>query len=85
MIKKFESFDTQWIEIMQTFDVYQLYELLVFKYGEIFTETKRLIDEYEEDLRKIKNISDKETVDSLHLTSSTALSDFLKNENESIF
>jgi hypothetical protein len=36
-------------------------------------------------LRKIKNISDKETVDSLHLTSSTALSDFLKNENESIF
>ncbi|MDD3687887.1 MAG: hypothetical protein PHE56_14140 [Bacteroidales bacterium] len=36
-------------------------------------------------LRKIKNISDKETVDSLHLTTSTALSDFLKNENESIF
>lgn len=49
MIKKFESFDTQWIEIMETFDVYQLYELLVFKYGEIFTETKKLIDEYEED------------------------------------
>ena len=49
MIKKFESFDTQWIEIMETFDVYQLYELLVFKYGEIFTETKRLIDENEED------------------------------------
>lgn len=49
MIKKFENFDSRWIEIMETFDVYQLYELLVFKYGEIFTETKKLIDEYEED------------------------------------
>lgn len=38
-----------------------------------------------ENLSKIKKISDKETVNSLHLTSSTALLTFLENENESIF
>jgi hypothetical protein len=38
-----------------------------------------------ENLRKIKKISDKETVNSLHLTSSKALSTFLENEKESIF
>ena len=30
-------------------DVYQLYELLLFKYGKIFTDTKEAIDEYEDD------------------------------------
>lgn len=44
-----ESNNNNWMIIMETYDVYQLYELLVFKYGDIFKETKVSIDEYEGD------------------------------------
>jgi len=52
-IKQFENyseneFDT-WEAIQSYLDVYQLYELLVFKFGDIFTDTKTAIDEYEDD------------------------------------
>lgn len=50
-IKLFEDFDEYdvWENIQGAYDVYQLYELLVFKYGEVFKDTKQQIDEYEED------------------------------------
>ena len=38
-----------------------------------------------DDLNTIKNISDKETVNAIHLTSSKALADFLSKETEPIF
>jgi len=38
-----------------------------------------------DDLNTIKNISDKETINAIHLTSSKALADFLRKETESIF
>jgi len=53
-LKKFESLSKDklyeaWQDVQGQFDVYQLYELLVFKYGKIFTDTKQAIDEYEDD------------------------------------
>lgn len=48
-LKVFEDFNEDaWDDIISQYDVYQLYELLVFKYGEVFTETKIAIDEYED-------------------------------------
>ena len=38
-----------------------------------------------DDLTTIKSISDKETINAMHLTSSKALAKFLENEKESIF
>ena len=40
------EYDT-WEEITESLDVYQLYELLQFKYGEVLTDTKQAIDEEE--------------------------------------
>jgi hypothetical protein len=50
-VKLFEDFSEvdAWDSIQSSMDVYQLYELLVFKYGPIFTDTKREMDEYEGD------------------------------------
>jgi hypothetical protein len=50
-LKLFENFDyfDSWEEVQSALDVFQLYELLVFKYGPIFTDTKQAIDEYEDD------------------------------------
>ena len=42
------EYDT-WEEITSSLDVYQLYELLQFKYGEVLTDTKQAIDEEEGD------------------------------------
>lgn len=42
------EYDT-WEEITSALDVYQLYELLQFKYGEVLTDTKQAIDEEEGD------------------------------------
>jgi hypothetical protein len=42
------EYDT-WEEITESLDVYQLYELLQFKYGEVLTDTKQAIDEEEGD------------------------------------
>jgi hypothetical protein len=42
------EYDT-WEEIISSLDVYQLYELLQFKYGEVLTDTKQAIDEEEGD------------------------------------
>jgi hypothetical protein len=52
-LKKFNEnsdfeYDT-WEEITSSLDVYQLYELLQFKYGEVLTDTKEAIDEEEGD------------------------------------
>jgi hypothetical protein len=52
-LKKFNEnsdfeYDT-WEEITESLDVYQLYELLQFKYGEVLTDTKQAIDEEEGD------------------------------------
>jgi len=47
LFENFDEFDT-WENIQSSFDVYQLYELLVFKYGSIFKDTKQAIDEYED-------------------------------------
>ena len=47
LFENFDEFDT-WENIQSSFDVYQLYELLVFKYGPIFKDTKQAIDEYED-------------------------------------
>lgn len=38
-----------------------------------------------DDLNTIKSISDKETINAMHLTSSKALAKFLENEKEPIF
>lgn len=52
-LKRFnESLDFEydtWEEIISSLDVYQLYELLQFKYGDILTDTKQEIDEEEGD------------------------------------
>lgn len=50
-LRFFENFDESdtWENIQSSLDVYQLYELLVFKYGEVFKDTKTAIDEYEDD------------------------------------
>ena len=48
-LKKFESFDDMWQDVQSSLDVYQLYELLLFKYGSIFYDTKDAIDEEEGD------------------------------------
>lgn len=52
-IKIFENFSedefTKWENVQGLLDVYQLYELLIFKYGDIFENTKQSIDEYEDD------------------------------------
>jgi hypothetical protein len=45
----------------------------------------RKFDMVSDDLSTIKNISDKETVDAIHSTTSRALTDFLSKETESIF
>jgi len=45
----------------------------------------RKFDIITDDMSTIKNISDKETVNAIHLTSSKALADFLSKETESIF
>jgi len=42
------EYDT-WEEIISSLDVYQLYELLQFKYGDVLTDTKQEIDEEEGD------------------------------------
>lgn len=45
-VKKFlESISTDWESIEEALDVYQLYELLFFKYGDVFTDTKQAIEE----------------------------------------
>lgn len=48
-IKKFNESteETTWETIEESLDVYQLYELLVFKYGNVFTDTQQAIDEEE--------------------------------------
>ena len=38
-----------WDEVQSAMDVYQLYELLIFKYGPIFIDTKREMDDYDGD------------------------------------
>lgn len=50
-LKLFENFDEfdAWENVQSFLDVYQLYELLIFKYGLVFTDTKQAIDEYEDD------------------------------------
>jgi len=45
----------------------------------------RKFDLVTDDLKTIKSISDKETIDAIHNTTSLALADFLKKETESIF
>jgi hypothetical protein len=45
----------------------------------------RKFDIVTDDMSTIKNISDKETVDAIHHTTSKALNDFLNKETESIF
>lgn len=45
----------------------------------------RKFDVVSDDLNIIKNISDKETVDAIHRTTSKALTDFLSKETEPIF
>ncbi len=45
----------------------------------------RKFDMVSDDLSTVKNISDKETVNAIHMTSSKALTDFLSKETESIF
>ena len=47
LFENFDEFDT-WENIQSSFDDYELYELLVFKYGPIFKDTKQAIDEYED-------------------------------------
>lgn len=49
-LKKFnEGVEDTWNEIISQYDVYQLYDLLIFKYGPIFKETKSNIDDYDGD------------------------------------
>ena len=50
-LKKFNESDNTdtWDDIISLYDVHQLYELLVFKYGQIFKNTKQEIDEDESD------------------------------------
>ncbi len=50
-LKLFENFDEYdaWENVQSFLDIYQLYELLVFKYGKVFTDTKQSIDEYDGD------------------------------------
>jgi hypothetical protein len=68
-----------WEKVQQHFDVYQLYELLLFKYGSIFTDTKQAFDEEEVD----DNIYE---IISWELKSKDFWNDFLQNyleyENE---
>jgi len=45
----------------------------------------RKFDLVSNDLNTIKTISDKETVNAIHVTTSKALNDFLNKETESIF
>jgi len=45
----------------------------------------RKLDLVSNDMNTIKAISDKETVNAIHTTSSKALNDFLSKETESIF
>ena len=47
-MKEIDEYE-KWENIQGSLDVYQLYELLLFKYGPIFKDTKEAIDEYEED------------------------------------
>lgn len=43
------------------------------------------LDVRSDDLIQIQSISDKETISTLHITSSNALADFLENEKDPIF
>lgn len=44
-----ESDIVKWENIQSQFDIYELYDLLIFKYGPIFIDTKENIDEYDGD------------------------------------
>ncbi len=48
--KVYESidFEQKWIDVQGEFDVFQLMELIVFKYGHILTDSEREIAEYED-------------------------------------
>ena len=53
-IKIFETFTEEdsyeaWEAVQSYLDVAQLYELLLFKYGSIFTDTKQALDDNEDD------------------------------------
>lgn len=48
-IKKFKESKNHWIDIEKSLDVYQLYDLLVFKYGNIFKDSLESIDSEEDD------------------------------------
>ena len=53
-----------------------------------YLKTNRSVQKFDvrtDDLQTIKRISDKETINAMHLTSSKALATFLENENEAIF
>lgn len=49
--KVYESvdFEKKWIDVQGEFDVFQLMELIVFKYGHILTDSEIEISEYEDD------------------------------------
>ncbi len=53
-----------------------------------YLKSQRCVKKFDvraDDLNSIKSISDKETINAMHLTSSKALAKFLENEKESIF
>ena len=53
-----------------------------------YLKSQRCVKKFDvraDDLNSINSISDKETINAMHLTSSKALAKFLENEKESIF
>lgn len=72
--EEFDEFQT-WEDIQSGLDVYQLYELLVFKYGNIFIDTKAAIDEEEGDY----NPDQIYEVIEMELKNKNLWLDFLKN------
>ena len=53
-----------------------------------YLKTQKCVKKFDvraDDLSTIKSISDKETINAMHLTTSKALAKFLENEKESIF
>jgi len=80
-IRKFnESFDEYdaWEGVQSMLDVYQLYELLIFKYGNIFPNSKNDIDEYDGDYNPDHLY---ETIE-MELKNNGKWEDFLKNYSE---
>ena len=82
-LKIFEDFTEDdaydaWKEAQGLLDVYGMYELLVFKYGEKFPDTKKEIDEEESDYNPDQIY---ETIE-MELKSNNLWEDFLTNYNE---